>query len=167
MTPAELRTLILGLAADHPARVAFADARDVDCSAALAVPVLKGYIPRRHLVITLARHPAADGLIKWVINFGTMPAVAGGGPADWGLYCLFQSISRIAANDVGVLLMVEDLESVTAPGGDSSASPLAGLIAAGLLPAAFFTDLLAGEVKLPLAVVSVADIGRARSEGGN
>lgn len=162
MTPAELRTLILGLAADHPARVAFAEARDVDCAAALAVPVLKGYIPRRHLVVSLARHPAADGLIKWVINLGTMPAVAGGGPADWGLYCLFQSISRIAANDVGVLLMVEDLEGVTAPGGDSSASPLAGLIESGLLPAAFFADLLAGEVKLPLADVTPTEVGAAR-----
>lgn len=159
MTPAALRTLILSLADDHPAKVAFLAAEDVACAAELRRPTLPGHIPRRHLVVTLARYPQVDGLLKWVIQFGTMPAPMGGGAADFGLYCLFQSISRIAANDVGVLLVVADL--------DSAIPQIQPLIDLGAIPQAFIDDLKAGEVLGALVDnVSVTQVGNARNLGG-
>lgn len=159
MTPTALRDLILALPDGHPAKAAFLAAEDVACAEELRKPTLPGYIPRRHLVVTLARYAQVDGLLKWVIQFGEMPAPMGGGPVNFGLYCLFQSISRIAANDVGVLLVVADL--------DAALPQIQPLIDLGAIPQAFIDDLKAGEVLVPLVEsVSVTDVGNARNLGG-
>lgn len=118
-----------------------------------------GYVPRRHVVVTLCRWPQVDGLLRWVLRFGTMPAVAGGGPADFGLFCLCQRVSRIAANDVNVQLVLADLEE--------AGSQLDPLVQGGLVPAEFLAELAAGEVKVSRAAeafggpVSTADVSDA------
>lgn len=154
MTSTELRTLILALGDGHPAKVAFLANKDVACEEELRKPTLPGYIPRRHLVVTLTRYPQVDGLLKWVIQFGEMPAPMGGGAADFGLYCLFQSISRIAANDVGVLLVVADL--------DAAIPQIQTLIDLKVIPQVFIDDLKAGEVLQPIADVTAAEVEAAR-----
>lgn len=164
MDPAACRTEIATgpLAADLAPLVA--EAADAAAAAVLNRRDRTGYIPRRHLVVTLARYPAVDGLMRWVIQFGTMPAAFGGGAADFGFYCLCQTLSRIAGNDVGVLLMVADL--------NAKKSGVQPQIDNGSIPEAFFTDLVAGEVKISRAEeaglvpigadVTPADVGAAR-----
>lgn len=49
MTPTQLKTLIEGLANDHPAKVAFIAADDVACAAALNAKTLPGYVPIREV----------------------------------------------------------------------------------------------------------------------
>ncbi len=159
MTASELKEFILALDNAHPAKIAFLAADDAVCASELRKPELPGYIPRRHLVVTLARYPQVDGLLKWVIQFGEMPALlGGGGVADFGLYCLFQSISRIAANDVGVLLVVADL--------DAAIPQIQTLIDLGAIPQAFINDLKAGEALAPLVEnVTATQVGEARNNG--
>jgi hypothetical protein len=156
MTPAELNDLILGLAADHPARVAFDAAEDVACADALRAPQLPGYIPRRDVVVVLANYGQVDGILSWVWRFGTMPPPLGGGDADFGLFCLANTINRIAGNDTGIQLEAAKLVAVR------DSDKVQQLIAGGVFPLAFFDDLLAREVKLPLAVALATEVETAR-----
>lgn len=159
MDPADLKALIDAQPDGSPVRVAYA-LGDVACAVELNRPGEKAYIPRRHVVVTLTNFGQVDGLLKWVLQFGTLPAPFGGDPADFGFYCLCQRISRIAANDVGVQLLESDL--------DAAVPMLTPFILAGAIPVDFFDALKAGKVFYGLAEgelgrpVTPADVGATR-----
>lgn len=100
-----------------------------------------GYIPRRHIAATLAKHGAVYGLARWVRDARTMPAMGGlaGSPVSFDLYALFASILLVVEFDDALKAGVAELQ--------------AGLksIPIQLVPQAFRNDLFAGEVKLSRA----------------
>jgi len=150
MTPAELRTLILGLAADHPARVAFEQARDVDCAAALAVPVNRGPVP----IAELSAYCVGTGIV------GACEAAA------------YDDATPLQVKGLcfTVLSLVRDDYRLTTADVDDSAFGGAcdGMIASGLMTTEQKTAILAlGASRTPLAVVSPFDVGNARNLGGN
>lgn len=102
-----------------------------------------GYVPRRHVVATLARFPAVFGLVRWVVDSRTMPAPFGGGPIDYSLYCLFATILLV------VDTVVENDQGLKAPAAVLSAG--LGKVPPALVPAEFREELLKGEVKVSRA----------------
>lgn len=150
MTPAELRSLILGLAADHPARVAFAEARDVDCAAALAVPVGRGPVPISELSAYCVKAGIVGGCEAAAWDADTPLPVKG--------LCFT------------VLSLVRDDYRLTTADVDDPAFGYAcdGMIQAGLMTEEQKTAILAlGASRTPLAVVSAHEVGNARNLGGN
>lgn len=135
--------------------------RDADAAAALNRRDRTGYVPRRHVAATLAKHWQVYGLARWVRDSRTMPALGGllPSPMNFDLYALFASI----------LLVVEFDEALKASVGDLQM----GLsdIPTAMVPQQFRTDLFAGEVKVSRAEevlgrdVSANEIGTIRNGG--
>jgi hypothetical protein len=116
-----------------------AEERDAEAAVVFNRKDRSGYVPRRHVTATLARHPVVYGLVRWVVDTRTLPTVFGGGPVDFGLYCLFATILLVVDSDEGLKAGVGDLTS--------------GLMSVpdALVSNAFRSELLAGEVKVSRA----------------
>lgn len=142
MTPVELRTLILALADNHAAKVAYLAGNDEACAVELRKPALTGNIPPRHVDAILARFFIVGGLLSWVSARGTLPVEFGGGDAPFGLYSLASSLVRIAENANGVVLYMGDLEAAD--------QQIQQLIEDQLISQEFIDALKAGEVKTAL-----------------
>ena len=95
-----------------------------------------GYIPRRHVVVAMARHAAVYALARYCTRFNTMPTPYGGGPVAYGLYALFASILLIADSDVELKAAVADIVSGYAK------------VSLQLVPQDFRDYLLTGETKI-------------------
>lgn len=124
-----------------------------------------GYVPARHVSVSLAQYPALDGLIHWCLNHATLPIEFGGGAVPFAVYALFRNLDRVDKSvDKGDLrATVADLAAGLAA---AAASP-----AAAMIPAGFGDFLLAGEVKISRAEevwgygasVSETAVGNARN----
>lgn len=118
-----------------------------------------GYIPRRHVAVTLARFPVVLGLMHWVVDSRTMPTAFGGGPVDFGLYCLFTTIWFVTNNDEDIKASIPELSAGLAQ------------LPIGLIPDAFIAELLSGEIKISRAEeilgreVNAQEIGIIRNGG--
>ena len=115
------------------------EGRDADAANALNRRDRPGYVPRRHVAAMLARFPAVLGLVRWTVESRTLPTPFGGGPVDFGLYCLFAAILLVVESDEGLKAGADELS--------------AGLksVPVEIIPEAFRKQLLAGEVKVSRA----------------
>lgn len=115
-----------------------------------------GYISRRHVTSSLARFPAVFGLVRWVVESRTLPSALGGGPADFGMYCLFAAVLLVVESDEGLKAGVTDLSDGLAQ------------LPPGLVADEFIVALLAGEIKVSRAEellgreVTAAEVESAR-----
>lgn len=102
-----------------------------------------GYIPARHIEVSLSAFPQVAGLIHWGLRTGEMPTPMGGGEIDFGLYCLFVTLRRVI--DSGRELRAEKAAIVAA------LEQVAPLVTAGVIPEEFGPYLLSGEQQISRA----------------
>lgn len=141
-TPAQLRSELT----TDPEGLGYAAAGDVACAALLNALTRPGYVPARHVSVSLATFPGLDGLIHWCLVHGTLPPEYAGNvsgvPVPFGVYALLRNLDRVDKSvDKGDLRA--SVADMTAGLVAAAASP-----AAAMIPAGFGAFLLAGEVKI-------------------
>lgn len=164
-TPSDLRAEIESGPLAAELATPWGAGNDSAVAAALNRKDRTGYVPARHVSVSLARFPALDALIHWCLTHGTLPAEYGGGACPFAVYALFRNLDRVdrSVNKGDLRAALADLTA--------GLSAIAATPAAGMIPAGFGTYLLGGEVKVSRAEelgwggVSATQIGEARNSG--
>lgn len=163
MTSEELKTEI----ETGPFAASLADAwaagDDLVVAAKLNLRDRTGYVPARHVSVSLARFPQLDALIHWVMTHGTLPADFGGGTCPFAIYTLFRNLDRVdkSVGNGDLRAAIADLTAGLAAIALTPAAPM--------IPEGFGAYLLGGEVKisrveeLNWSGVSVTAVGEARN----
>ena len=149
MTPTELRTLILAQPEGSPIRVAFAEARDVDCAGLLSAFTQRGRVP-------------VDDLRLYAIECGLIGAV--------GVALKIGDVSTPTARDFyGLCVTMQELLAQPKPvniDNPKFVSGLATFVAASMLTAEQRDEILAmADNREPIARVAAADVEAARKAG--
>jgi hypothetical protein len=142
--------------------------RDSDVTAVLNRKDRTGYVPARHVSVSLARFPSLDAVIHWVLRTGTLPDGTALTGANFGVYVLFRNLDREDRSNQTqdpLRATVADLQAGLAQ------AQAAGLVADAEhptrpVPADFGSFLIGGEVKISRAdelnsSVTDSDVGKA------
>jgi hypothetical protein len=142
---------------------------DQEIADALNEKNVNGYVPARHVSVSLANYPVLDALIHWVLNHATLPTEFGGGVSPFSLYTLFKNLDRIdkSVNRGDLKATVTELIAGFAL---ATSQGIMGTI----IPTGFDTFLLEGEQKISRAeqlwgfdtFISVQQVGESRNNGG-
>lgn len=129
MTPAALRALILALADDHPAKVAYLAGNDEACATALRAKTIRGPVP----IAELSSYCTSEGITGAVETVAYEPPT--GGAITFSLKALCRTVLTLIRDDYR--LTTADVDHVKfGPACD-------GLIAAGLMTGDQKTAILA------------------------
>lgn len=157
MTPTELKNLILGLANDHPAKVAFLAAEDATCAAELGKLALPGPVPIRE-VASYCINEGVTGALQAVDSIPIGTEIAFGTTMTLQFKGLLKNVLTLLVDD----FRLETCDVLA----DAFATACDGLILLHIMTTDQKAALIAMSAnRLPLASVSAFDVGNARNLG--